>query len=76
VPLRLRQKLSKNVACAPVASTAANGSITCAIEVCSGCERLGCRGAALRLPSLPSAFRPSMMASANTTERHHAHHYP
>jgi hypothetical protein len=33
VPVRLRQKLSKNAACAPVASTAANGSITCAIKV-------------------------------------------
>ena len=70
VPLRLRKKLSRHVACAPVASTAASGSITCAIEVCGGGgARLGGRGAALLLPSLPSAIRRSMMAAGNTTER-------
>ena len=36
VPVRLRKKLSRNVACAPVASTAANASIMCAIEACNG----------------------------------------
>src|SRR5580700_4275903 len=69
VPVRLRQKLSKNVACAPVASTAASGSIMCAIEVLSGSARLDRRGSALRLPSLPNSIRRSMMAAANTTER-------
>jgi hypothetical protein len=67
--VRLRQKLSRNVACAPVVSTAAKGSITCAIKACGGGERLGCRRAALRRSSLPSAIRHSIMAAANTTER-------
>jgi hypothetical protein len=76
VPLRLRKKLSKNAACAPVASTAANGSIMCTIEVFGGSARLDRRGSALPLSSLPNAIRRSMMALPTRRKDNHAHHYP